>query len=179
MNKSKANPQRPQISPGKFGVPRASAKSKTAALKYPIPNYRAPISLVSARLSGYARILETASAFVQRTIGGLLTILTILLSGLKRLGRSLMSQFSGCSPDQATARKSTGRNAYGSLTMSTNALNVALLPSKRLGHRSDSLFAYVSLVIFAGLAIRPEIIPDVFPRLAIVVLACHSIIRRF
>ena len=43
----------------------------------------------------------------------------------------------------------------------------------------DRLFAYVSLIIFAGLAIRPLVVPDVGARLVIVVLATHSIIRRF
>lgn len=43
----------------------------------------------------------------------------------------------------------------------------------------DKLFAYISLIIFAGLAIHPDVIPDALPRIAIVLLASHSIIRRF
>jgi len=43
----------------------------------------------------------------------------------------------------------------------------------------DKVYAYVALVIFAALSIRPEVIPDVLPRIAIVLLASHSIIRHF
>lgn len=43
----------------------------------------------------------------------------------------------------------------------------------------DKLFAYVAIVIFAVLAIRPTVISDVLPRIAIVMLATHSIVRRF
>lgn len=43
----------------------------------------------------------------------------------------------------------------------------------------DRLFAYVSLVIFAGLSIKPNVISDPLSRVAIVLLASHSIIRRF
>lgn len=59
-------------------------------------------------------------------------------------------------------------------------------PSYSIGNRSsrkismwDRLFAYISLVIFAGLAIRPEVVSDTLPRVVIVLLATHSIIRRF
>lgn len=43
----------------------------------------------------------------------------------------------------------------------------------------DRLFAYVGLVIFAGLAIKPLVIPDVTARIAIVLLATHTLVRRF
>lgn len=43
----------------------------------------------------------------------------------------------------------------------------------------DRLFAYIGLVIFAGLSIKPSVISDPLARVAIVLLATHSIIRRF
>lgn len=84
-----------------------------------------------------------------------------LIGWVKKLWTKLFSPQTSTSKKTGSPKPSTGRN--GSKTISG----------------WDKFFAYLALVLYMMLSIRPDIVPDKLSRLIIVGLASGLIIRRF
>lgn len=170
---TKAQKPKPTNSSQKSSVPKGRVKPKAKITSGALTNFRRRISSLASGLQ-LGLICAMPFVFVLHIIGSIRTSLANSRTSSRKLGRNTTTKtymLSRLSPP-----KSIGMSDWSFSAPSTQE---KLVSPRHENLRLDIFFSYIALIFISGMAIKPEVISSVPARIAIVILAIHSIIRRY